>query len=74
MDTNMVLGGSSSDLFIEVSSFHSGCPGKGSYSMYMYMYICSVIETRQRKATMPKDDNSFSQEKELPQAGLKPVY
>ena len=27
------------------------------------MHVCSVIETRQSKATMPKDNSSFSQEK-----------
>ena len=40
------------------------------------MHVCSIIETRQSKATMPKDNSSFfSKEKkeELPQAGFEPA-
>ena len=29
----------------------------------VHVHVCSVIETRQSKATMPKDNSSFSQEK-----------
>ena len=33
--------------------------------MYVCMHVCSVNETRQSKATIPKE--------ELPQAGFEPV-
>ena len=44
------------------------------HTYIVYVLICSVIETRQSKATTPKDNSSFSQEKkeELPQTGFDP--
>ena len=39
--------------------------------VHVHVHVCSVIETRQSKSTMTKD-NSFSFS-ELPQAGLKPT-
>ena len=41
----------------------------------MHVHVYSVIETRQGKATTPKDSSSFlpREKRELPQVGFKPV-
>jgi len=36
----------------------------------VHVHVCSVIETRQSKATMPKDNSSYSQEKKLAARGV----
>ena len=40
--------------------------------VHRHIQVCSVIETRQSKATTPKENSSFFQE-ELPQAGFEPA-
>ena len=42
----------------------------------VHVHVCSVIETRQSKATTPKDNSSFflnRKKEELPQAGFEPA-
>ena len=45
-------------------------PPQGTHLRTEWSHVCSVIETRKSKATMPKDNSSFS---ELPPARFEPV-
>ena len=42
------------------------------HNNYIYVHVCSVTETRQSRATTPKDNSSFfpREKEELPEAGF----